>query len=231
MRSLRLAWTAISRGVGVLIRHPRVTMVSALGLIALTGTIVLLQAIIGDSDASWALMLMLTGVIGVATVFEGATVHAALAALRGRPVRVFESIAAAGAAVRPLFGFAVIATVVSFVLMHLAGEDPQRWRFRLAAWAWIITSFLVIPIIIEQRCGTIAAFARSLALVSRGFVAIIAVELGRRVLSLGLLIAVVALLERDVLPPALVVLLVISAFSSLAALGSVLSASLYRTLR
>lgn len=182
----------------------------------------------GAIASTWMMVLGQAAVVaGAAERMEGGNpdIGSAFAAARGRAFRLLE--------------WAVLATVVSFVL------DVIRQRFGLlgniVSWiggvAFQVMSFLALPVIVFENVGAIEGFKRSAALLKRTWGEQLTFSFGMGILSLlavlpgvlvgGLLLAT-GLLPLQVIGGIGLVGWVVLVLATTTALSAVFKAALYR---
>ncbi len=140
-----------------------VAVLLPIGLIARDGS--------GNYNASKPLVWVL-GFLGavaltyIVVFFNAALVFAANSRFQGEPVSVSDAIHAAGARSHVLLPWAIVSATVSVVLraVEQRGGIVGAIVGRLAGVAWSVVTFLVLPVLVFEGLGPIAAVKRSGAL-------------------------------------------------------------------
>lgn len=152
---------------------------TVLPLLSLLSTIVLAVAVLlpigliardgsGNYDGSKPLVWIL-GFIGsvvltyVVVFFNAALVFAANSRFQGQPVSVSDAIHAAGARSHVLLPWAIVSATVSVVLRAVEQRGGILGRIvgSIAGVAWSVVTFLVLPVLVFEGIGPIAAVKRS----------------------------------------------------------------------
>jgi hypothetical protein len=118
----------------------------------------------GSSPVVW--ILGFVGAVAlsyVAIFFNAALVFAANRRFQGEPVTVSEAIHEAGARAHVLLPWAIVSATVSIVLraVEQRGGIVGRLVGSLAGVAWTVVTFLVLPVLVFEGIGPIAAVKRS----------------------------------------------------------------------
>lgn len=96
----------------------------------------------------------------VTIFFNVALVHVVARRWRGEPVRLLDGIGAAGVRVVAIAGWAVLTTTVGLLVQLLERATFGLARALLGP-AWTVTSFFVVPVLVVERGGPLAALRRS----------------------------------------------------------------------
>jgi Family of unknown function (DUF6159) len=137
-----------------------VSFLLPIGLIARNGT----NDYSASKPAVWLLgflaYLLLTYVV---VFFNAALVHAADRHLAGEPVPLGDALKAAGARSYVLLPWALVSATVSIVLRALEERFGIVGQIvgAVAGLAWSVVTFLVLPILVIEGIGPIAAVKRS----------------------------------------------------------------------
>jgi hypothetical protein len=103
--------------------------------------------------------------------FNTALVAAALARLNGGDPTLREALALAASRSGQIFGYAVISATVGVVLRALAERLGLIGRIRegMIGLAWTAATFLVVPVLVVEGVGPVAAIQRSASLLRRSW--------------------------------------------------------------
>lgn len=149
-----------------------VVVIGALGAIAAsTGSLDRLQA---TTDASATaetqpVDLVLSGIVLAASYFivmffNAALIATAMERLKGRPATIGYGLRKAGSHVPAILGWAIIAATVGLILNALRDRTDNmlgQIAVALVGGAWAYMTFFVIPVMIVEGLGPIAAIKRS----------------------------------------------------------------------
>jgi len=175
--------------------------------------------------------------------FNSALVAAALIRLEGGDPTVADGLNAAKARIVPILGYAAIAATVGMILNGLRNKDNNLLVRMIGAGlgvAWTLSTFLVVPVLVNENVGPIDAIKESVKLLKRtwGENAIGNVGIGMVfgvIFLCAVLVGVVLVLGAASFSPtlafvvgALVVLALVFLGIVQTALSSVYSAALYR---
>ena len=175
--------------------------------------------------------------------FNSALVAAALIRLEGGDPTVADGLNAAKARIVPILGYAAIAATVGMILNGLRNKDNNLLVRMIGAGlgvAWTLSTFLVVPVLVNENVGPIDAIKESVALLKRtwGENAIGNVGIGMVfgvIFLCAILVGIVLVLGAASISPTLAFVvgaLVVLALAFLGivqtALSSVYSAALYR---
>lgn len=98
----------------------------------------------------------------VIVFFNSALVVCAMRAIQNQPVSVGEGLAEAGKRWHAILGWAMVSAVVGVVLNMLeSNEKIGRFVAALLGTAWTALTFFVVPVIVLERSGPMAAIKRS----------------------------------------------------------------------
>ena len=168
----------------------------------------------------------------VAFFFNSALVAAALIRLKGGDPTVADGLNAAKARIVPILGYAAIAATVGMILNGLRNKDNNLIVRMIGAGlgvAWTLSTFLVVPVLVNENVGPIDAIKESVGLLKRtwGENAIGNVGIGLvfgAIFVFAILVAIVLVLGAASLSPTLALFVVALAVLVLAFLGIVQSA-------
>jgi hypothetical protein len=175
--------------------------------------------------------------------FNSALVAAALIRLGGGDPTVSDGLAAARAKIGPILGYAAIAATVGMLLNALKNKENNFLVRMLGSGlgvAWTLSTFLVVPVLVNENVGPIDAIKQSIDLLKRtwGENAIGNVGLGAAfglIMFAMILIGVALVVASAMLSMQLAIAVAIFAILSVALLGiiqsalaSIYSAALYR---
>ena len=175
--------------------------------------------------------------------FNAALVGAAIIRLEGGDPTLADGFNAAKSRLGPILGYAAIAATVGMLLQALKNRQ-SNFLVRLIGSglgvAWTLSTFLVVPVLVQQNIGPIDAIKESVKLLKRtwGENAIGNVGLGLAfglmmfgVIAAGLLLAFLAASASAALAVTIIVITVLAAVSLgvvQSALSAIYSAALYR---
>lgn len=175
--------------------------------------------------------------------FNSALVAAAMIRLEGGDPTVADGFNAAKARIGPILGYAAIAATVGMILQALKNKDNNFLVRMIGSGlgvAWTLSTFLVVPVLVQQNVGPIEAIKQSVNLLKRtwGENAIGNVGLGlvfglmmAGVIIVGVILAIMAASVSAGLAIAIAVLVVLTAVALgivQSALAGIYSAALYR---
>ena len=175
--------------------------------------------------------------------FNSALVAAALIRLDGGDPTVADGLNAAKARIVPILGYAAIAATVGMILNGLRNKDNNILVRMIGAGlgvAWTLSTFLVVPVLVNENVGPIDAIKESIKLLKRtwGENAIGNVGIGMVfgvIFLCAILVGAVLVLGAASISPtlafvvgALVILALVFLGIVQTALSSVYSAALYR---
>jgi hypothetical protein len=175
--------------------------------------------------------------------FNSALVAAAMIRLEGGDPTVADGFNAAKARIGPILGYAAIAATVGMILQALKNKDNNFLVRMIGSGlgvAWTLSTFLVVPVLVQQNVGPIEAIKQSVNLLKRtwGENAIGNVGLGLvfglmmfGVIIGGVLLVILAASVSAWLAITLAVLVVLTAVALAiiqSALAGIYSAALYR---
>jgi hypothetical protein len=164
---------AVLRADRSLMAFPVVSLIAGLGaLVVIMGPGVAAYSAAGDAE--WVLVAF--GVLAAyALTFVAIFSQVALAAcadraLRGEQTTVGEGLRAAGARLRPILGWSLVQATVGLALSALreaGGADGILGSLLsvVADAAWAVVTFFVVPLLVLEGLGPIAAIKRSGGLV------------------------------------------------------------------
>ena len=175
--------------------------------------------------------------------FNAALVGAAIIRLEGGDPTLADGFNAARSRLGPILGYAAIAATVGMLLQALKNKQGN-FLVRLIGSglgvAWTLSTFLVVPVLVQQNIGPIDAIKESVKLLKRtwGENAIGNVGLGLAfglmmfgVVAIGMLLAFLAASASGALAVTIIVITVLAAVSLgvvQSALSAIYSAALYR---
>jgi hypothetical protein len=106
----------------------------------------------------------------VTVFFNSALVAAALIRLDGGDPTVADGLNAAKARIVPILGYAAIAATVGMILNGLRNKDNNLLVRMIGAGlgvAWTLSTFLVVPVLVNENVGPIDAIKESIKLLKR----------------------------------------------------------------
>ena len=126
----------------------------------------------GAETEATAADMMLSGVMLFAAYFivmffNAALVATAMERLRGRPASIGYGLSKAGSHVPALIGWAIIAATVGLILNALRGRTDNflgQIAVSIVGGVWAYMTFFVVPVLVVEGLGPIAAVKRSGAL-------------------------------------------------------------------
>ena len=102
--------------------------------------------------------------------FNSALVAAAMIRLEGGDPTVMDGFNAAKARIVPILGYAAIAATVGMLLQALKNRDNNFLVRMIGSGlgvAWTLSTFLVVPVLVQQNVGPIEAIKQSVTLLKR----------------------------------------------------------------
>ena len=102
--------------------------------------------------------------------FNAALVSAAIIRLEGGDPTLADGFNAAKAKMLPILGYAAIAATVGLLLQALKNKDNNFLVRMLGSGlgvAWTLSTFLVVPVLVQQNVGPIEAIKQSVTLLKR----------------------------------------------------------------
>lgn len=173
--------------------------------------------------------------------FNSALVGCAVIRLKGGDPTLADGISAALARLPQIAGWALVAATVGMILKGLERNSKGIGRFvvRMLGMTWSIMTYFVVPVIVIEKKGPIAAVERSIAVMRQAWGESLSAHFGMALISLaacliGILpIALGAVLlsnQMVVLGISLIllgVLLILAVSVVISALGSIILAALY----
>ena len=175
--------------------------------------------------------------------FNAALVSAALIRLDGRDPTLMDGLNGAMSRVVPILGYAAIAATVGLLLQALRNRE-NNFLVRMVASglgvAWTLSTFLVVPVLVQENVGPIDAIKQSVGLLKRtwGENAIGNVGIGAAfglIFVMTILVAVALVVATLQVSPALAIAFAVIAVLALvflgvvqSALSGIYSAALYR---
>ena len=124
---------------------------------------------VGVFGAVWGFLFYLC-LYFVAFFFNAALVSAAIIRLEGGDPTLADGFNAAKARIGPILGYAAIAATVGMLLQALKNKD-NNFLVRMVGSglgvAWTLSTFLVVPVLVQQNVGPIDAIKQSVALLKR----------------------------------------------------------------
>ncbi|MGA9852485.1 MAG: DUF6159 family protein [Gammaproteobacteria bacterium] len=159
--------------------------------------------------------------------FNSALIACVLKQMDGRQPTIGDGLSAAWQRLPQIFGWALLASTVGFLLRLLEQRVGFIGRIvvGLLGMAWTITSFLVLPVMVVEGSGPIAAYQRSVSMFKHtwGEQIIGNVSFGLIFALLGIVPAVIVLLLAATAGPVVLVALGVIVAIYLVALGLVQS--------
>lgn len=157
----------------------------------------------------------------------------------GDPV-VMDGLRASTARLPQIFVWALVASVVGFILNQLRNENkgPLGFVVSLIGLGWAVAVYFVVPVLVSERLGPLAAIKRSVAIIKKTWGEAIVAEVGFGVLYsfVGLAIVGFAISAAFLFEPypsisisivAIGAVFVVAASLVFSTLGSILKAALY----
>lgn len=175
--------------------------------------------------------------------FNAALVGAAIIRLEGGDPTLADGFNAAKSRLGPILGYAAIAATVGMLLQAMKNKDNNFLVRMIGSGlgvAWTLSTFLVVPVLVQQNIGPIDAIKESVKLLKRtwGENAIGNVGLGLAfglmmfgVIAVGMVLAFLAASASGALAVTIIVITVLAAVSLgvvQSALSAIYSAALYR---
>jgi hypothetical protein len=175
--------------------------------------------------------------------FNSALVAAALIRLDGGDPTVADGINAAKARIVPILGYAAIAATVGMILNGLRNKENNLLVRMIGAGlgvAWTLSTFLVVPVLVNENVGPIDAIKESVGLLKKTWGENIVGNVGigmvfAVIFTCALLVGIVLVFGAAALSPtlafvvgAVVVMALVFLGIVQSALSSVYSAALYR---
>ena len=175
--------------------------------------------------------------------FNSALVAAALIRLAGGDPTVADGLTAAKARIVPILGYAAIAATVGMILNGLRNKDNNILVRMIGAGlgvAWTLSTFLVVPVLVNENVGPIDAIKESVGLLKKTWGENIVGNVGigmafGLIFVCSMLVGIVLVFGAAALSPslafvvgALVVVALVFLGIVQSALSSVYSAALYR---
>lgn len=129
----------------------------------------------------------------VTIFFNAALLGAADRALRGEPTGIGAGIAAAASKIHLILGWCLVNSLLGLLLSLLERRVPLAGRIaiRLVGAAWGIACFFVVPVLVVEGLGPIAAVRRSVEVLRKGWGEGLALAIGFSAISmvLGVVVA------------------------------------------
>ncbi len=129
----------------------------------------LFESGVGVIGAVWGFLFYLC-LYFVTFFFNAALVSAALIRLEGGDPTLADGFAAARAKLVPILGYAAIAATVGLLLQALKNKENNFLVRMLGSGlgvAWTLSTFLVVPVLVQQNVGPIDAIKQSIDLLKR----------------------------------------------------------------
>lgn len=127
--------------------------------------------IAGDGRIAGYIVLFLFYLVTYFVTFfaNSALVGAALIRLDGGDPTLSDGFRLALARTGPLLGYAAIAATVGLILRTLSERQEGLGRFvvGLVGFAWNVATFLVVPVLVEEKVGPVDAIRRSATLLKQ----------------------------------------------------------------
>ncbi len=143
------------------------------GIAATTGSLDRLDTAAGGAEAeATPADLVLSGLLLVSTYFvvmffNAALIATAMERLRGRPATIGYGLSKASGHVPAILGWAIIAATVGLILNAIRDRTDNflgQIAVAIAGGVWAYMTFFVVPVLIVEGLGPIAAIKRSGAL-------------------------------------------------------------------
>lgn len=129
----------------------------------------LFESGVGVIGAIWGFLFYLC-LYFVTFFFNAALVSAALIRLEGGDPTLADGFAAARSKLVPILGYAAIAATVGLLLQALKNKENNFLVRMLGSGlgvAWTLSTFLVVPVLVQQNVGPIDAIKQSVDLLKR----------------------------------------------------------------
>jgi Family of unknown function (DUF6159) len=246
------SWTLVKASAAVLRADKELLLfpiLSGLAAMLVVGTFIvpmfalrLFEGGVGVAGAIWGFLFYLC-MYSITFFFNAALVSAAIMRLEGGNPTVMDGINAARERLGPILGYAAIAATVGMLLQALKNKD-NNFLIRMVGSglgvAWTLSTFLVVPVLVQQKVGPIDAIKQSVALLKStwGENAIGNVGLGAvfglvmfGTFAIGLMLAIAASsvsLALGITIGVIALLLLIALGVVQSALSAIFSAALYR---
>lgn len=171
--SLVKASAAVLRADKELIVFP---IISILGVLLVSATFVLPLVLTGAADElqRGPLGTLVAFLFYVTTYFivffcNSALVGAAMIRLRGGDPTVGDGLKIALAHAAPILGYAMLAATVGMVLRAIQERAGFIGRIviSLVGFSWNVGTFLVVPVLVTEKLGPVAAVKRSMAMLKK----------------------------------------------------------------
>lgn len=182
----------------VLNRNRRLMAFPVLSIVATITLAVLLFPIIAagsSAEAGIGIAVFYFALHFVNTYFSAALTSESLRALRGQPTSVTGGLGCAATRARSIAGYSAISSTVGFVLGLLGGRPrgAMRWVKQMLGLAWMLVSYLALPVMIAERRGGYDSVVRSGRLLKQTWGETAMGEIGVRVMTIQFVLVVVAL--------------------------------------
>jgi hypothetical protein len=197
---------------------------------------------VGVIGAIWGFLFYLC-LYFITFFFNAALVSAAIIRLDGGDPTLADGFNAAKAKLLPILGYAAIAATVGMLLQALKNKD-NNFLIRMIGSglgvAWTLSTFLVVPVLVQQNVGPIEAIKQSVALLKRTWgenaIGNVGIGLVFGLLMFGMiLISVVLVIAAASVSAALAITIGVLAVLAIVGLGvvqsalaAIYSAALYR---
>jgi hypothetical protein len=173
------SWTLVKASAAVLRSDKELLlfpMLSGLAALLITATFILpmfalrlFEHGLGVAGALWGFLFYFC-LYSVAFFFNAALVSAAIIRLEGGDPTLADGFNAAKSRIGPILGYAAIAATVGLILQALKNKK-NNFLVRLLGSglgvAWTLSTFLVVPVLVQQNVGPIDAIQRSAELLKR----------------------------------------------------------------
>lgn len=117
----------------------------------------------------WFLFYFVTYFVGI--FFNSALIASVLKVMDGGQPTVGDGLRAAWARLPQIFGWALMASTIGFILRMI--EQRVGFVGRIVVWflgmAWSVTSFLVVPVLVAEGRGPLEAYRESVDLFKRSW--------------------------------------------------------------
>jgi len=178
-------WSMARASYAVLRRYPRLVVfpvISGAALLVVLGAIALslfpqlgsmYDFIHGTNENVWfyvAGYLVLYVATVIAVFFNVALIHCALRCHTGQEPSIRDGLTAAATCLPQILGWALVATTVGIVLSAIESMLRDKLGFLggliggLFEFGWAVVTYFVLPVLVTERVGPVAAIRRSSAI-------------------------------------------------------------------
>jgi len=179
--TFKRSYGLVKKSFGVLLSDKKLLLFPAISSIVLIGLIIsfIVPAIfVAESDILFYGLLALFYLASYFTVifFNSSLIYAASSKMEGKQVGFGESISFSLSKIGNIFAWAVIAATVGMVLSILKGKAEEgknvgavvaRFVIGLIGLAWSLATYFVVPVLVFEGVGPIAAIKKSVSLIKK----------------------------------------------------------------